>query len=97
MNNDDAATESQVSLAHVHRAKGFEFKAVRIVGVRPWSPAAPLQSSMAGGFSRSVPYSSSNEIYLYVALTRAREQVLRHSYQPAKQFFLAQERFVIRC
>lgn len=76
LNDDDAATENHVSLGTMHRAKGLEFKAVAIVGCD--LAFLPLRSVL-DGFTDSAEralFVEQERNLLYVALTRAREQVL---------------------
>jgi superfamily I DNA/RNA helicase len=76
LNDDDSATENHVSIGTMHRAKGLEFKAVAIVGCD--LELIPLRSVLD-----TIPDSTDRALFLeqernllYVALTRAREQVL---------------------
>jgi superfamily I DNA/RNA helicase len=84
LSDDDPATEDHVSLGTMHRAKGLEFKAVAIVGCD--FGLLPLRSVLD-----SIPDSADRTVFLeqernllYVALTRAREQVLvTHTSRPS--------------
>jgi superfamily I DNA/RNA helicase len=76
LNDDDPAEEDHVSLGTMHRAKGLEFRAVAIVGCDVG--LLPLRSVL-DGFTDPVErdlFVEQERNLLYVALTRAREQVL---------------------
>lgn len=84
LNDDDPASEDRVSLGTMHRAKGLEFKAVAIVGCD--FGLIPLRTVL-DGLTDSVDqglFVEQERNLLYVALTRAREQVLlTHSSRPS--------------
>jgi superfamily I DNA/RNA helicase len=84
LNDDDPADEDHVSLGTMHRAKGLEFKAVAVVGCD--AGLLPLRS-VVDGFTDPVERDSFVEQernLLYVALTRAREQVIvTHASRPS--------------
>ena len=84
LNDDDPADEDHVSLGTMHRAKGLEFKAVAIVGCDVG--LLPLRSVL-DSFTDSVErdlFVEQERNLLYVALTRAREQVfVSHSARPS--------------
>jgi superfamily I DNA/RNA helicase len=76
LNDDDPADEDHIALGTMHRAKGLEFKAVAIVGCD--LALLPLRS-VVDGLTDSVErdlFVEQERNLLYVALTRAREQVL---------------------
>jgi superfamily I DNA/RNA helicase len=76
LNDDDPADEDHVALGTMHRAKGLEFKAVAIVGCD--EGLLPLRSVL-DGFTDPVErdfFVEQERNLLYVALTRAREQVI---------------------
>jgi superfamily I DNA/RNA helicase len=84
LNDDDAATENHVSLGTMHRAKGLEFKAVAIVGCD--LGVLPLRSVLDGmvDLADQTLFVEQERNLLYVALTRAREQVLvTHTSRPS--------------
>ena len=84
LNDDDPADEDHVSLGTMHRAKGLEFKAVAIVGCD--AGLLPLRSVL-DGFTDPVErdlFVEQERNLLYVALTRAREQVIvTHASRPS--------------
>jgi hypothetical protein len=76
LNDDDPGIEDRISLGTMHRAKGLEFKAVAIVGCD--AATLPSRSILEG-----IPDVADQGLFVeqernlfYVALTRAREQVL---------------------
>jgi superfamily I DNA/RNA helicase len=84
LNDDDAATENHVSLGTMHRAKGLEFKAVAIVGCD--LGVLPLRSVLDGmvDLADQALFVEQERNLFYVALTRAREQVLiTHTSRPS--------------
>jgi len=80
----DPADEGHISLGTMHRAKGLEFKAVAILGCD--LGLLPLRSVL-DGLTDSVErglFVEQERNLLYVALTRAREQVfLSHAARPS--------------
>ena len=84
LNDDDAAIENHVSLGTMHRAKGLEFKAVAIVGCD--LGVLPLRSVLDGMVDSAdqALFVEQERNLLYVAVTRAREQVLvTHTSRPS--------------
>jgi len=84
LNDDDAAIENHVSLGTMHRAKGLEFKAVAIVGCD--LGVLPLRSVLDGivDSADQALFVEQERNLLYVAVTRAREQVLvTHTSRPS--------------
>jgi len=85
LNDDDPADEDHVSLGTMHRAKGLEFRAVAIVGCDVG--LLPLRS-VFDGLTDPVErdqFVEQERNLLYVALTRAREQVfVSHVAHPSK-------------
>jgi superfamily I DNA/RNA helicase len=84
LTDDDPATENHVSLGTMHRAKGLEFKAVAIVGCDfGLLPLRSVLDSIPDSVDRALFLEQERNL-LYVALTRAREQVLvTHTSQPS--------------
>jgi hypothetical protein len=84
LSDDDPAEENHISVGTMHRAKGLEFKAVAIVGCD--QGLLPLRSVL-DGFTDPVErdlFVEQERNLLYVALTRAREQVLvSHGARPS--------------
>jgi superfamily I DNA/RNA helicase len=84
LNDDDPADEDNIALGTMHRAKGLEFKAVAIVGCDVG--LLPLRSVL-DGFTDPVErdlFVEQERNLLYVALTRAREQVIvTHASRPS--------------
>jgi superfamily I DNA/RNA helicase len=84
LNDDDPAAEDQVSLGTMHRAKGLEFRAVATVGCDVG--LLPLRSVLDGltdPVERDLFVEQERNL-LYVALTRAREQVfVSHGAHPS--------------
>lgn len=84
LNDDDPADDDHVSLGTMHRAKGLEFKAVAVVGCDVG--LLPLRSVL-DGFTDPVErelFVEQERNLLYVALTRAREQVIvTHASRPS--------------
>jgi superfamily I DNA/RNA helicase len=84
LNDEDHASEDHVSLGTMHRAKGLEFKAVAIVGCD--LGLMPLRTVLDGmtDLADKNLFVEQERNLLYVALTRAREQVLvTHTGQPS--------------
>jgi superfamily I DNA/RNA helicase len=76
LNDDDSAITNCVSLGTMHRAKGLEFKAVAVVGCD--ADLLPLRSVINGlldSNDKSTFLEQERNLF-YVALTRAREQLL---------------------
>ncbi len=76
LNDDDPADEDHVSVGTMQRAKGLEFKAVAVIGCD--AGLLPLWSVL-DGFTDAVEHDlffEQERNLLYVALTRAREQVI---------------------
>jgi superfamily I DNA/RNA helicase len=88
LNDDDPANEDRVSLGTMHRAKGLEFKAVAVIGCD--AELLPLRSVLDGivDVADQGSFVEQERNLFYVAVTRAREQVLvTHSGRPSQ--FLA--------
>jgi superfamily I DNA/RNA helicase len=84
LSDDDPANENYVSLGTMHRAKGLEFKAVAIVGCDVG--LVPLRIVLDGStdLADQAMFVEQERNLLYVALTRAREQVLvTHTGRPS--------------
>jgi hypothetical protein len=76
LNDDDPIDADHVSLGTMHRAKGLEFKAVGIVGCDlDLLPLRSVLDGLADSVERGLFVEQERNL-LYVALTRAREQVL---------------------
>jgi superfamily I DNA/RNA helicase len=84
LNDDDPADEGHVSLGTMHRAKGLEFKAVAIVGCDVGLlPLRSVLDSFTDPVERDLFVEQERNL-LYVALTRAREQVIvTHASRPS--------------
>lgn len=84
LNDEDPASENHVSLGTMHRAKGLEFKAVAIVGCDlGLLPLRSVLDSILDSADRALFVEQERNL-LYVALTRAREQVLvTHTSRPS--------------
>jgi ATP-dependent exoDNAse (exonuclease V) beta subunit len=84
LSDEEPATDNNVSIGTMHRAKGLEFKAVAIVGCD--LGLLPLRSVL-DGLVDSVErdqFVEQERNLLYVALTRAREQVfVTHTARPS--------------
>jgi superfamily I DNA/RNA helicase len=75
LNDNDPADEDHVALGTMHRAKGLEFKAVAIVGCDlGLLPLRSVLDGMADLVDRNFFVEQERNL-LYVAMTRAREQV----------------------
>jgi superfamily I DNA/RNA helicase len=84
LNDDDPANEDRVSLGTMHRAKGLEFKAVAVIGCD--AGLLPLRSVLDGivDVADQGSFVEQERNLFYVAVTRAREQVLvTHSGRPS--------------
>jgi superfamily I DNA/RNA helicase len=84
LNDDDPGDESYISLGTMHRAKGLEFKAVAIVGCDlGLLPLRSVLDTFTDAVERGLFVEQERNL-LYVALTRAREQVfLSHAARPS--------------
>ena len=75
LNDDDSADEAAVSLGTMHRAKGLEFKAVAVVGCdASLLPLRAVLDSQADACEQAMFIEQERNL-LYVAMTRAREQL----------------------
>jgi superfamily I DNA/RNA helicase len=75
LNDDDPADEDHIALGTMHRAKGLEFKAVAIVGCDlRLLPLRSVLDTFTDAVERGLFVEQERNL-LYVALTRAREQV----------------------
>lgn len=76
LNDDDPGSENHISLGTMHRAKGLEFKAVAVVGCDlGMVPLRSVLDNMVDSADKALFVEQERNL-LYVALTRAREQVL---------------------
>jgi len=84
LNDEDTASEDHVSLGTMHRAKGLEFKAVAVVGCDlGLMPLRAVLDGMTDLVDKNLFVEQERNL-LYVALTRAREQLLiTHTSQPS--------------
>jgi superfamily I DNA/RNA helicase len=85
LNDDDPGDEGHISLGTMHRAKGLEFKAVAIVGCDlGLLPLRSVLDTLTDAVERGLFVEQERNL-LYVALTRAREQVfLSHAARPSE-------------
>jgi hypothetical protein len=85
LNDDDPGDEGHISLGTMHRAKGLEFKAVAIVGCDVGLlPLRSVLDTFTDAVERGLFVEQERNL-LYVALTRAREQVfLSHAARPSE-------------
>ena len=88
LNEDDPANQDAVSLGTMHRAKGLEFKAVAVIGCDAgFLPLRSVLDGLVDAADQGLFVEQERNLF-YVAVTRAREQVLvTHSGRPSQ--FLA--------
>ena len=79
-------TSGQVSIATMHRAKGLEFRAVAVMACD--DEVIPLQEriEMVGDDADLQEVYDTERHLLYVACTRARDQLLVTGLEPASEF-----------
>ena len=84
LSDEEPATDNNVSIGTMHRAKGLEFKAVAVVGCDlGLLPLRSVLDSLTDSVERE-QFVEQERNLLYVALTRAREQVfVTHTARPS--------------